>query len=96
MAASRHYIVIPPCPDVLSGTAVEGSKHYTEINVRLPLPNHRLDHVIYRIAAARSHHRGTRFWHLDYADLWVTGRLAGGIYQHMAAGAAMASFSIVS
>ncbi len=70
---------------------VRGTNTQAKAILRLFISGHRLDHRLYRIAAARSRYRHTRFRDTDGCSLWTARRLAGHLYQYVATGATMAS-----
>lgn len=99
MAGPGCYAVISPCPDVLSGTAVENpeglngvkSRNYTKIKTWLSIFDHRLDHGIHRATAARPCNCCTGFWYHYALDFRTAVGVAGGVYQYLAPRTTMAS-----
>ncbi|SKB95503.1 hypothetical protein SAMN05660841_03248 [Sphingobacterium nematocida] len=69
-----------------------GTHSKREAILWLFISDHRLDHGIYHIAAVRSGNRCAGLRYANRCGFWIAGRLAGGLYQHMAAGATMEPF----
>ena len=69
---------------------VRGTNTQAKAILRLFISGHRLDHGLYRIAAARSRYRHTRFRDTYRCGLRNARRLAGHLYQYMVTGATMA------
>ncbi len=70
---------------------VRGTNTQAKAILRLFIFGHRLGYGLYRIAAARSRYRHTRFRDIYRCGLWTARRLAGNLYQYMVTGATMAS-----
>ena len=77
----------------MAGPGLAGGTYYERKAILwLSISDHRMGYGIDRTTTARSGHRCTGFRSAHGGDLRITSRLASCVHQHMAAGAAVASF----